>query len=99
LPSPRDAARDDLLQVIAAGEMANLPGAESRSRRPLDQDAEELPDLVHVVSRLPFRHDARDDVARRRARIQRPRGNAASIALLPYDPEVAQLQPAAIAHE
>src|SRR4029453_352560 len=41
LPSFADAAIDDLFQVIAAGEVANVARADSRSRRPLDQDPEE----------------------------------------------------------
>src|SRR5262245_21629091 len=99
LPPLADAAIDDLLQVIAAREGADLGRPDPRARVPLDQHAEQLPHLVDVVSRLPFRRGAIEDVARRRHRVHRPRGDAAAIALLPDDAEVAELEAAAVADE
>ena len=53
-----DAAVDDLLQVIAAGEAADLARADARPRVALDQHPQQLPDLIHVVARLPLRRGA-----------------------------------------
>ena len=69
------------------------------SRVALDQHPEQLPDLIHVVARLPLRRGAGEDVARRRQRVHRPRGDAAAVALLLDDAEVAELEPAAVADE
>ena len=59
LPPLADAAVDDLLQVIAAREPADLVGADPRPRVALHQHAQQLPHLVHVVARLPLRGGAR----------------------------------------
>src|SRR5439155_13054539 len=59
----------------------------------------QLPDLVHVVARLPLRYRAREDVAWRRQRVHRVRGDAAPVALLAHDAEVAELQMPVVADE
>ena len=78
---------------------ANLGGAHAHPRVALDQHAQQLADLIDVVARLPARHGAREDVARRGQRIHRARGDAAAVALLPDDAEVAELEAAAVADE
>ena len=52
-PTLADAAIDDLLQVVAAGEPANLGGPHPHARVAFDQHPEQLPHLIHVVARLP----------------------------------------------
>ena len=94
-----DAAIDDLLQMIGAPRRADLGEAHARARVSFDQHAEQLSDLIHIVARLPARHGAREDVARRGQRVHRARGDAAAIALLPDDAEVAELQTASVADE
>ena len=76
------------------------PACGSRARAsPLTSIAEQLPDLVDVVARLPLRRGAGEDVARRRQRVHRPRGDAAPVALLADDAEVAELEAAVVADE
>ncbi len=55
--------------------------------------------MIHIVARLPFRNVAREDVARCGERVQGVRGDAALVALLPRNAEVAELQPASITDE
>ena len=89
-----DAAVDDLLQMIAAGQPAHVAGAEAHARIALDQHAQQLSDLIHVVARLPLRRRAGEDVARCGERVESCRAViAAMIALLANDAEVAELQP------
>ena len=59
---------------------------------PLISMPEQLPDLIHVVARLPLGRRAREQIARRGHPVHRVRGDAARVALLPRDPEVAELQ-------
>src|SRR5262245_59172243 len=94
-----EAAVDDLLQVIGAAQSADFTRPHAHARVTFDQHPEQLADLIHVISRLPLRNGARDDVARRGQRVHRARGDTAPIALLAHDPEVPQLQMAAIADE
>ena len=94
-----DAAIDDLLQMIGAGSL-RTSGARTRALRvALDQHAQQLPDLIHIVSRLPLRRGAGEDVAGRHQRIQRARGDAALIVLLADDAEVAELEARVVADE
>jgi hypothetical protein len=60
---------------------------------------EQLPDLVDIVSSLPLRHGAGDDVARRRHRVHRAHRHTALVALLAHDAEVAELEALPLAHE
>src|SRR5262249_17725586 len=99
LPPLANAAMDDFLEMIAAREMTHLARADTRARVALDQDPQQLPDLVDVVSRLPFRPLTIDDVAGRVERVQGANRDAAAVALLPRDAEVAKLQAAALADE
>ena len=95
-----DAAVDDLLQVIAAARGRESRRRASRTRAsPLISMPSSWPDLVDIVARLPLRHRAREDVARRGQRVHRARGDAAPVALLADDAEVAELQAAAVADE
>ena len=94
-----DAPIDDLLEVVAARQPPDVVRADPRARVSFDQHAEQLPDLEHVVARLPLRRGARKELARRRHRVERSCGDAALIALLPDDAEVAELQMTAVAHE
>src|SRR5579872_6078687 len=48
-----DAAVDDLLQMVAAGQGADFEGPHARPRVTLDQHPQQLADLVDVVSGLP----------------------------------------------
>ena len=94
-----EAAIDDLLEVIAAREEPHVRRADARPRVALDQHAQQLADLIDVVARLPLRRGSGQDVARRRQRVHRPRGDAAAIALLLHDAEVAELELPAVADE
>ena len=90
---------DDLLQMIAARQAANVRGADPRAGVALRQHAQQLSDLIHVVARLPLRRGAREQLARRGERVHRAGRDAAPIALLPDDAEVAELEAAAVADE
>ena len=98
-PALADAAVDDLLQIVATGEPPHVGRTDARLGVALDQHREELAHLVDVVAGLPFRHQAGDHLAGRRQRVHRPRGDAAVVALLSHDPEVAQLERRAVADE
>ena len=58
-----DAAVDDLLQVVAARKTPDLAGANPRARVPFHQHPQELPDLIHVVARLPLRAPRRSRIS------------------------------------
>ena len=63
---------------------AGPPCGRIRARAsPLISMPSSCPDLIHVVARLPLRHGAGEDVARRGERVHRARGDAAAVALLP----------------
>src|SRR5262249_51812718 len=95
-----DAPVHDLLQVVAAGEMTHLGGADALPRVSLDEHPQELSDLVDVVARLPLGNDSRGDLARGHGRVERARGQPpAPIAHRADDAEVAELQARAVAHE
>ncbi len=94
-----DAAVDDLLQMVAAREPADLRRADADVRVALHEHAEQLADLVDVVARLPLRHRAREDVARRGHRVHGARRDAAAVALVAHDAEVAELEAGAVADE
>src|SRR5258706_16172236 len=79
-----DAAMDDLLEMIATGQPRHVARAEARAGVASHQHAEELPDLIDVVARLPLGSDAGQDVARRGHRVHRPSGDAAMVALLAH---------------
>ncbi len=99
LPALTDAAIDDLLQVIGAAQAPDLAGANPGRRGSLHEHSQELPDLIDVVARLPLGSGGREDVARGSPRVQRPRVDAAPIALVPHDAEVPELQAHAVADE
>src|SRR5690606_9482322 len=86
-----DAAIDDLLQRIAAVEPLDLRQPDARPGVALDQHAQELTHLIHIVSRLPLGSRPGEDVARRHVGVERPRCDPAAIVLLPDDAEVAEL--------
>src|SRR5262249_25771660 len=94
-----DAAVDDLLQVIATVHPPHVGGTESMGGVLADQHAYELADLINVVARLPLGHVTGEDVARRGHPVHRVRGDAAPVALLARDAEVAELQDVLVAHE
>src|SRR5262245_62140364 len=84
--APRaDAAVDDLLEVIRAAEAADLLRAEAVLRRPLDEHADELANLVDVVPRLPFRGRGVADLARDSPGIERAGLDAPPVARVPDD--------------
>jgi chromate transporter len=99
LPPLADAPVDDLLQVVAARQPPDLGGADPLARVPFHQHAQELAHLIHVVARLPLGDGALDDVAGGGERVQHVGRRPPAVALLPDDPEVSQLQAAALAHE
>jgi hypothetical protein len=99
LPPLADAAIHNLFQVIGARQAANLVRPNPRVRVSLDQHAQQLPHLIDIVARLPARYGAREDVARRRQRVHRARGDASPIALLPHDAEIPELQTPAVTDE
>ena len=99
LPALTDAAIDDLLQVIGAAQAPDLAGANPGRRGSLHEHAEELPDLIDVVARLPLRGRGREEVARHSPRVQRAGVDAAPVALVPHDPEIAELQAHPVADE
>ena len=80
-------------------ESRGLRRCESARGVALHQHPQQLPDLVDVVARLPLGHCAVDDLAWRRQRVHRARGDPATVALLPDDAEVAELEAAPLAHE
>src|SRR4029453_2499862 len=94
-----EAAVNDLLQVIAAGQAANIRRADACAGVPLDEHADQLSDLIDVVARLPFRRRPSEDVACRGKQVHGAGGDTAPIALLLDDAEVAELEAAAIANE
>jgi len=94
-----DAAVDDLLQLIAAAQAADVVGAHAAARVSLHQHPEQLPHLVDVVARLPLGRRARQQIARRGHPVHRVRGDAARVALLADDAEVAELEARAGADE
>src|SRR5262249_30462903 len=98
-PALADAPVDDLLQVVAAPELADLFGAQARPRVALDEHSHELAHLVHVVPRLPLGRRALQDVARGRQPSQDARPASSRVDVVPDDPEVSTLQGAAVADE
>ena len=86
------AAVHNFLQVIATLERSDIAGPHATAGIAEDQHAQQLPHLIHVVSRLPLRSRALEQVARRRHPVHRARGDAAGVALLPDDAEVAELE-------
>ena len=92
LPTLADAAIDDLFQVIAAREGANLRRANACVRVTFDQHPQQLAHLVHIVTRLPLGSSPIEDVAGSHVRVQGARRHTAPIALLPDDAEVAELE-------
>src|SRR5690606_17733299 len=94
-----DAAIDDLLQRSAAVETLDLGQPDARPRVTLDQHAQELSHLIHIVARLPLGRRAGEDVTRRHVGVERACRDAAAIVLLPDDAEVAELEAMALADE
>ena len=98
-----DAAVDDFLQVIGARQQPDVLRADTRARVALDQHAEQLSHLIHIVPRLPLRgrsgEDVVDQLAGRGERVERARRDPPPIALLTDDAEVAQLQTPLVADE
>jgi hypothetical protein len=87
------------MELVTAGQMADVGGPDPRLRITLDEHRHELTDLVHVVARLPLGDDACEDVTGGGQGVQRPNGNATLIALMPRDAEVAELQPPLLTHK
>ena len=98
-PPLAQAAVDDLLEVVAAGQAPDLLGGHAHPRVALDQHAQQLADLVDVVARLPLGRGAVEDLAGGGERVARAGAAAPRVALLAHDPEVAELQRRAVAHE
>src|SRR6185503_16616438 len=71
LPPLAQAAVHDFLEVVAAGQPADLPCREADARVALDEHAEELADLVDVVARLPLGDGPGQDLAGRGQRVVR----------------------------
>ncbi len=78
---------------------AHVRRPDSRPRVALDEHRQQLAHLVDVVARLPLRHQAGDELARRGERVHRAGGDAALVALLAHDAEVAELERRAVADE
>jgi hypothetical protein len=94
-----DAAMNNLLQVIAAWQSPHIVGPDALRRITPDQHPDKLSHLIHVVACLPLGDCPRQDVAWRRHRVHGVRGDAAAIALLANDAEVAKLEPRTVADE
>lgn len=71
----------------------------TRPRVAFHQHPKQLPDLVHVVARLPLRDCPREDIAGGVQRVQGAGAGPAPVALLPDEPEIPELQAPAVAHE
>src|SRR5262245_5611236 len=99
LASLPDAAMHDLLQMIAAAQRADLARADAGLRVPLHEHRQELPDLVDIVARLPLGGLAVDELAGRHVGVERARHDPLSLALIPDDAEIAQLEPLPFADE
>src|SRR4029453_15980953 len=72
-----DAAVNDLLELVAAGELRDLGGWDPSGPVPLDEHPEELSDLIDVVARLPLGDEPRGDLARRHVGVEGAGGGAA----------------------
>src|SRR5262249_53035440 len=94
-----DAPVDDLLQLVAAREVATLGRADPGPCIALHEHPQELPDLVDVVTGLPLRNESSRDLARGHAWIEGARPLGSSIADRTDDPEIPELQVRAVAHE
>src|SRR5205085_5912611 len=90
-PPLADAAIDDLLQMIAAGKRANVISADPRARVAAHEHAGQLAHLIDIIARLPFRRGAIENFTRRRQTIHGAGDDAAAVALLAHDAEVAEL--------
>src|SRR5262249_15395220 len=99
LPPFSETAVDDLLQMIAARKPAHVFGANAGARIALQQHAEELAHLIHVVSRLPFGRSPGEKFAWRREGIHGSRGDAAVAGLLADDAEITEFQLTTFADE
>ena len=82
-----DAAVDDLLQMIAAGQAAHVRRADPGAGIALRQHRQQLADLIDVVARLPLRR-ARAASRSAPSALHRVRRDPAPVALLPDDAEV-----------
>ncbi len=85
--------------MIAARQKPHVRRSKPRPRVPFDQHAQQLADLVDIVASLPLRRGSGQNVAGRRQRVHRPRSDAAAIALLLHDAEIAELELMAVADE
>src|SRR4051794_21142646 len=90
---------DDLLQMVAAGETTNILAVHGLRDVAAKQHRGEQADLIDVVALLPAPHPAPRDLVRHVEEIERVGGDAALVALMRGDAEVAELELLALTHE
>ncbi len=99
LAARAEAAIDDFLEMIAAGEATHIATAHLISDVATQQHRGDQSDLVNVVALLPATHASPGDLRRRVERVECVGGDAAVALLVRRDAEVAKLELLVFANE
>src|SRR6476469_7537308 len=99
LAARAEAAVDHLLEVVAAGEVADVLAQHRARDVAAEQHRGEEPDLIDVVALLPAPHPSPGDPIRDVEQVEGVRRPPAPADLMRRDAEVAQLQLLACAHD
>src|SRR6266550_9416712 len=94
-----EAAVDDLLEMIAAGQLADITAADRAGDVAPQQHHGDQADLVDVIALLPAAHSAPGDLVGHVEQVESVGGDATMAELVGRDPEVAELQLLLVAHE
>src|SRR5437899_8287089 len=99
LAANAQAAVNDLLQVITAGQRADIAAANRAGDVTTQEHYGNQPDLVDVVALLPASHPPPCDLVWYVEQVERIGGDAATAELVCRDPKVAELELLVFAHE
>src|SRR2546426_12442134 len=99
LAANAQAAVNDLLQVITAGQRADIAAANRAGDVTTKEHHSNQPDLVDVVALLPASHPPPCDLVWYVEQVERIGGDAATAELGCRDPKVAELELLVFAHE
>ncbi len=90
---------NDLLQMVAAGQVAHILTAHRAGDVPAQQHRRELADLINVVALLPPPHPSPRDLRWRVEHVEGVGGDTLAVALVPGDAKIPELQLLVLAHE
>ena len=93
------AAVNDLLELITAGQFANIAAADRAGDVAAQQHDRDQPDLVDIIALLPAAHLPPGDLRWHVEQVERIGSNPSMAELVRRDPKVAKLQLLAFAHE